>query len=124
VPKRRDVVRGLAAVVPVGAFAVQKHRVRAVPGHDICNFSCVTDDDCPAGYGCETDYGTCRPGWENGEGPNPCREGREGKKLIHLGCRQKNGRAHWVCCDSDTNGQQKTCKRLKALKGIPSPVTP
>jgi hypothetical protein len=107
VPKRRDVLRGLAAVLPLAVF----RNASAIPGEKFCKRKqCAVDGDC-ARYGpnwkCEGGrgdpggYATCRPV------PNPC-AGR--RKRPHLGC-LPNG--NFGCCTSDRDSNNLDCVPLK-----------
>ncbi len=108
-PKRRDVLRGLAAIVPLAVF----RNASAIPGEDFCRKRsvnrdpCLDDGDCPNGWKCEGGggeqggYATCRPV------PNPC-AGR--RKRPHLGC-MENG--SWGCCTSDRDSNNLNCRPLK-----------
>jgi hypothetical protein len=107
-PKRRDVLRGLAAVLPLAGF----RHAGAVPGEKWCRREqCDVDGDCPEGWKCEGGagvpggYATCRPV------PNPC-AGR--RKRPHLGCMKETG--GWGCCTSDRDADPHNCVPLKRKK--------
>ena len=108
-PKRRDVLRRLAAVLPLAVF----RNASAIPGEKFCakvREQCAVNADCArfgpnwkceGGAGDPGGYATCRPV------PNPC-AGR--RKRPHLGC-MKDG--SWGCCTSDRDADPHNCRRLK-----------